>query len=158
MASYVLRRNKIQALIGPPALMLVQDLPNLDGIRRESSTLSSLDSASASTPRPTRSIMRDRRNILDPTDPKPMTSKHSDRGLRSRTRCPGTVTARSSHTNMKRGNSLVLRGLGGGRGGLHRGIWRPLKSISLDVLASSAPRDCLSSGEVGYVDHGVVEG
>src|SRR5438552_13136267 len=102
--------------------------------------------------------MRDWRNVFYSADSETVAGEHSDGGLRSRTRGPSTMSTGSSYSNVKRGNSLVFRGLGGCCSGLHRSVWRSLKSVSFHVLPSGATRDCLCACEVGYVDHGVVEG
>jgi hypothetical protein len=117
-----------------------------------------LDSATASTARPSRPIVWDRCHVFYSSDSKPMAGKHSDRSLRARTRGPSTMASRRSYSNVKRSNSLVFCRLGGCCSGLHRSVRCPLKSVGFDMLSSSASGYCLGACEVGYVDHGVVEG
>jgi hypothetical protein len=117
-----------------------------------------LDSSTASTAGSSGPIVRDWCHVFYSADSETVTGKHSDGCLRPRTRSPGTVSTRSSYSNVKGGNSLVLCGLGGGRSGLHRGVWCPLESVGFDVLPAGASRYCLGACEVCYVDHGVVEG
>ena len=68
------------------------------------------------------------------------------------------MSTRSSYSNVKRGNSLVFRGLGGCGSGLHCCVWCSLESVGFDVLSSGASGYCLGACEVRYVDHCVVEG
>src|SRR6266571_6405479 len=117
-----------------------------------------LDSATAATAGSSGPIVWDWCDVLYSSNPKPVAGEHSDRGLRSGTRGPSTVTAWSSHSNVKRGNSLVFCGLGCCCSGLHRSIGCSLESVGFHVLSSSATGYCLCACEVCYVDHGVVEG
>src|SRR6266568_5241641 len=117
-----------------------------------------LDSATAATAGSSGPIVWDWCDVFYSSNSKPVTGEHSDRGLRSGTRGPSTVTAWSSYSNVKRGNSFVFCCLGGCRSGLHRGVRCPLKSVCLDMLSSGASGYCLGACEVCYVDHGVVEG
>src|SRR5438093_13056343 len=117
-----------------------------------------LDSATTSTAGPSGPVVRDWCNVFYSSNSKTVTGKHSDSGLSSRTRGPSTMSTGSSYSNMKRGNSLVFRGLGGSGSSLHRCIGCSLESVRLDVLSPSASRDRLRACEVCYVDHRVVEG
>src|SRR5438094_2002156 len=102
MASKILRRDQVQTFFSPPLLMLIHQRPYLRSVRRRGKLPDGLDASAASTTRSTSTVMGDRRNILNPTDPEPMTSQHPDRCLRTRTRSPSTVASRCSHTDMKR--------------------------------------------------------
>jgi hypothetical protein len=62
-----------------------------------------------------------------------------------------------SYTNMERGYAFVLGHLGSGRGGLHCGIRGALESVGFDVLSARASAYCFGSGEIGDVDHCIVE-
>jgi hypothetical protein len=117
-----------------------------------------LDSSTASTAGPSGSIVRDRCHVLYSSDSETVTSEHSDRGLRSRTRSPSAMSTRRSYSDVKRGNSLVFRGLGCCGCCLHCGVWCSLESVGFHVLSSCASGYCLGACEVCYVDHGVVEG
>jgi hypothetical protein len=117
-----------------------------------------LDSSTPSTAGPSGSVVGNWCNVFYSADSKTVAGKHSDRRLRSRTRGPSAVSARSPYSNVKRGNSLVFRRLGGCCSGLHRSVRRSLKSVGFHVLSPGASRYCLCAREVCYVDHGVVEG
>lgn len=67
------------------------------------------------------------------------------------------MTARRTDTDVEGGDAFVLRNLSGSSGSLHRSIRRSLKTISLDMLTPSAPRDSLGPSKVGYVNHSIVE-
>jgi hypothetical protein len=116
-----------------------------------------LDAATAPTTRPTSTVMRNRRNILNSTDAESMSSQHSDCCLSTWTwgACP--VASGRSNTNMERRDSLVLRNLRGSSSRLHRCIWGPLQSVSLYMLTPCAARDRLSTSQICNVNHSVVE-
>jgi hypothetical protein len=116
-----------------------------------------LDTATASSTRPTSTVMRNRRNILNSSDAESMSSQHSDRGLRPGTRSPRSMTSRRANSNMERGDSLVFRDLCGSSGCLHCRIWGTLQSVSLDMLTPCAARDRLSTSQICNVNHSVVE-
>ena len=101
--------------------------------------------------------MRNRSYVLDSSDPETLTSQHPNRGLRTRTRSPGLVATRSPNTNMERSNPLILSHLRSGRGCLHSRIGSTLKTVSLDMLTTSASGNSLSTGQIGDVNHRIVE-
>src|SRR6266700_215292 len=116
-----------------------------------------LDSATAATAGSSGPIVWDWCDVFYSSNSKPVTGEHSDRGLRSGTRGPSTVTDWSSDSNVKRGNSCVVYGLRCCRRHLHSGVRCPLKSVCLDMLSSGDSGYCLGDCDVCYVDHGVVE-
>jgi hypothetical protein len=120
--------------------------------------LSWLDSSTASTAGPSRSVVWDGCHVFYSSNSKPVAGEHSDSSLGSGPRSPSSMSTRSSHSNMERGNSLVFCGLGCGGCRLHRGVRRSLESVGFDVLSAGATGYCLSSREICYVDHCVVEG
>src|SRR5436190_939182 len=83
---------------------LAGQLPNLTGIRRTRKLPMRLDAATATAARPAGAIMGNRSHVLDSSYPDTLTSQHPNRGLRTRTRSPGLVAARSPNTNMERSN------------------------------------------------------
>jgi hypothetical protein len=101
--------------------------------------------------------MRNRSHILNPTNPKTLTRQHSNRSLRTRTRSPSLMATRSPDTNMERSNPLILSHFGGGRCSLHRRVRSPLKTVSLDVLTTRAPRNRLGTSQIGNVNHRIIE-
>ena len=96
--------------------------------------------------------------VLYPADAESVAGEHSDGSLSAGSRGPGKVTALSPHTNMQRGYAFVLCDLGRCGSSLHRRVRCTLKPVSFDMLASCAPGDCLSPGEVCDMDHSIVEG
>src|SRR5207247_6908730 len=111
----------------------------------------------ASSARSTSPVMWNRSDILNPANPEPMTSQHSDRCLGTWTGGPGSVTSGSSNANVERRDSLIFRNLCGRCGRLHRRVWGPLQSISLHMLTPRATRNRFCTSQVGDVNHGVVE-
>ena len=116
-----------------------------------------LDAATATAARPSGTIMRNRSHVLDSSDPETLTRQHSNRRLRTRTRSPGLVAARSPNTNMERSNPLILSHLRSGRGCLHSRIGSTLKTVSLNMLPTGTPRNSLSTSQIGDVNHRIVE-
>ena len=117
-----------------------------------------LDSSTSSTARPSSSIVWNRCHVFYSADSEPVAGEHPDSCLRSGTRGSSAVSSGSSYSNMERSNSLVFRGLGGCRRGLHRGVWCSLESVRFYVLTSCASGYGFCTRKVGYVDHGIVEG
>src|SRR6266702_5199967 len=117
-----------------------------------------LDSATAATAGSSGPIVWEWCDVFYSSNSKTVTGEHSDRGLRSGTRGPSTMSARRSYPDMERSNSFVFCCLGGCCSGLHRSIGCSLESVGFHVLSSSATGYCLCACEVCYVDHGVVEG
>jgi hypothetical protein len=157
MTRNVLRRNQVEAFFSPPLLMLCHYVTDLRSVRRRGKLLGRLDASAASATRSTSPIMGNRRDILNPANPEPMTCQHSDRGLGSRTRGPSSMTPRRSNTDMERGYPLIFRNLGGSCSGLHRRVRGPLQSISLHMLTPSTTGDRLRTSKIRNVDHRVVE-
>jgi len=157
MTCHVLRRNQIQALFSPPLLMFTDYLPDLRSVGRWGKLQGRLDAPAAPATGSTSPVVRDRGDILDPTNPEPMTSQHSDRRLGTGTRSPGSMTSRCTNTDMQRSDSLVFRNLCSSRGRLHCRVRGPLQSISLHMLTPRTPRNRLCTSQVGNVNHGIVE-
>ena len=116
-----------------------------------------LDAATATAARPSGTIMGNRSHVLDSSDPETLTRQHSNRRLRTRTRSPGLVAARSPNTNMERSNPLILSHLRSGRGCLHSRIGSTLKTVSLDMLTTSTSRNSLGTSQISNVNHRIVE-
>lgn len=108
--------------------------------------------------RPSSSIMRNWRNILNAADSETCTREHSDSRLRTGTRCSCLVASRSSDPNVQRGYSTILGDSRSCPCSLHCGIRRTLKTVSLNMLTSSASRNCLSPAQISYVNQRIVEG
>ena len=155
MAGQVLRGDEVEALFPPPLLMLVQCLPNLNGIRRERDP--SLDATTAPATRPASTVMRNRSHVFNPADSETLTSQHSNCSLCTRTRSTRLMPAWRPNTNVETCDAFVLGNLRSGRCCLHSSIWGPLQSIGLDMLASSATRYCLSASQIGNVNHRIVK-
>ena len=96
--------------------------------------------------------------VLYPAYSESVAGKHSDGSLSAGSRGSGKVTALSPHTNMQRGYAFVLCDLGRCGSSLHRRVRCTLKPVGLDMLASCASGDCLSTREVCDMDHSIVEG
>jgi len=116
-----------------------------------------LDATTATAARPTSTIMWNRSYVLDSSDPETLTRQHSNRRLRPWTRSPGLVASWSPDANMERSDPLVLGDLCSRRSGLHGCIWGPLKTVSLDMLTTSTPRNSLGTRQISDVNHSIVE-
>ena len=116
-----------------------------------------LDAATATAARPSGTIMRNRGHILDSSDPETLTRQHPNRGLRTGTRSPSFVAARSPDTNMERSDPLILSHFRSGRSSLHCCIGSTLKTVGLNVLPTGTPRNSLSTSQIGDVNHRIVE-
>ncbi len=116
-----------------------------------------LDAATATAARPSGTIMRNRSYVLDSSDPETLTRQHPNRGLCTGTRSPSFVAARSPDTNMERSDPLILSHFRSGRSSLHCCIGSTLKTVGLDMLTTSTPRNRLSACQIGNVNHCVVE-
>jgi hypothetical protein len=155
VAGQVLRGDEVEALFPPPLLMLVQCLPNLNCIRRWRDL--SLDATTATATRPASTVVRNWSHILNPADSETLTSQHSNCSLCTRTRSTRLMPAWRPNTNVETSNAFVLGNLRSGRSCLHSRIWGPLQSIGLDMLATSASRDCFSASQISNVNHCVVK-
>src|SRR5213594_1653616 len=116
-----------------------------------------LDAATATAARPSGTIMRNRSYVLDSSDPETLTRQHPNRGLRTGTRSPSFVAARSPDTNMERSDPLILSHFRSGRGCLHSRIGSTLKTVSLNMLTTGASGNSLSTSQIGDVNHRIVE-
>jgi len=116
-----------------------------------------LDAATATAARPSGTIMRNRSYVLDSSDPETLTRQHPNRGLRTGTRSPSFVAARSPDTNMERSDPLILSHLRSGRSGLHGRIGSALKTVSLNMLPTGTPRNSLGTRQISDVNHSIVE-
>src|SRR5213593_367071 len=137
--------------------MLAHYPPDLTGIGRGRKLPIRLDAATATAARPAGAIMGNRSHVLDSSDPETLTSQHPNRGLRTRTRSPGLVAARSPNTNMERSNPLILSHFRSGRGGLHGRIGSTLETVGLNMLTTGASGNSLSTSQIGDVNHRIVE-
>jgi hypothetical protein len=155
MTGQILGRDKVEALLPPPFLMLVQCLPDLNSIRRRRRPR--LDATTAPAARPASTVMRNRSHILNPANPKTLTGQHSNRSLRTGTRSPSLMPTRRPNTNMETGNALVLSHLRSGGSCLHSRVRGPLQTISLDMLAPGTPRNRLGTRQISNVNHRIVE-
>src|SRR6266487_416020 len=131
--------------------------PDLTGIGRGRKLPIRLDAATTTAARPTSAIMGNGSHVLDSSDPETLTRQHPNRGLRAWTGGPGLVAARSPDTNMERSDPLILSHFRGGRGSLHSSIRGPLKTVSLNMLTTSASGNSLSTGQIGNVHHRIIE-
>ena len=67
------------------------------------------------------------------------------------------MATRSPDANMERSDPLVLGNFRSSCGGLHSCIRGPLKTVSLDMLTTSASGNSLSTSQIGDVNHRIVE-
>ncbi len=155
MTGQILRCDKVETLLAPPFLVLVQCLPDLNSIRHRKRPR--LDATTPATARPTSPIVRDRSNVLYPADPKTLTCQHSNGSLRTWTRGPSLVTARSADSNVEARDALVLCHLSSSSRSLHSRVRSPLQAISLDMLTTRATGHCLRTSQISNVNHRIIE-
>src|SRR5438876_12107255 len=98
-----------------------------------------LDAATATAARPSGTIMRNRSYVLDSSDPETVTRQHPNRGLRTRTRSPSFVAARSPDTNMERSDPLILIYLLSALGVLHGDKGRDWNRARFKYLPPALP-------------------
>jgi hypothetical protein len=108
-----------------------------------------LDASSSSAARSSRSVVRNGCDVFDPADPETCPRQHSNCGLRSWTRCPGSMSARGSHPDVKSGYPSILRCPCSRSCRLHCCVGGALESVCLDVLSTGTSGNSLRSSKVG---------
>jgi hypothetical protein len=116
-----------------------------------------LHSSTAPAARASGSVMRDWCNVFYPSYSETRSSKHAYCRLRARTRRSSLVTSRSSHSDVERSYASIFGNSSSCSSRLHCGVWRPLKTVSLNVLSPCAAGYCFSATQIGDVNKGIVE-
>ena len=117
-----------------------------------------LHSSAATAAWPTGSIMRDWGHVFDSSNSESGAREHSDCSLGPGAGCSGLVSAWGTNSDVKGGYASILRYPSSRASCLHCSIWRPLKSIGLNMLATGTSRNCFGTTEVRDVNQSVVEG
>ena len=161
IAGHVLRWYKVETLLRPPFLVLVDEPADLCAVARAWSApgfRAGLDSSSAASPGSTGSVVGYRCDVFDSTDAEAVASEHSDSCLCAGTWGPCPMSPGCSYPDVERGYALVLGYFGRGGRGLHCRVRCSLQTVRLDMLPTGTSRYRLGTGQVGDMDHCVVEG
>lgn len=121
-------------------------------------THSSLQSATSASSLSSGAVGRNRGHVLDSSDLDAVSGESAKSGLRSRSRSLGLASSGSSDLDMKSRDTTLLASRGDVLGGKHSSVRAGLVTIGLDLHSSGDTGDGLSSGEIGHVHEGIVEG
>lgn len=142
-----------------PSKMVDDFLPIMHALQppETAETCRRLDPSAPSAPRPSSTVVRNGRNILNPAYHETCPSQHSDGCLSPSPWGPSAMTPRGPHPYVESSYPLVPRNPCGSGSRLHRCVWRTLESVSFHMLAARTPRNSFGPTKVCNMNNRVIE-